>query len=199
MGGKKGNARFTKGIYCNREYSWLQFNRRVLDQARDLNNPLLERCKFFSIFHSNLDEFFMVRVGSLLNESRSDPAARENKTRLTAAEQVDGILSEIKKMYKESSSVFSSLKEELSEKKMRLLYPRELDKKQKACCEKYFSDEVLPLLSPVVLDAKHPMIRFENKRTYMALVLEKKGRKMFGVMAVPKAAEKIFQIPDDEK
>ena len=80
MGSKK-NIAFTKGIYCNREYSWLQFNRRVLDQAGDLTNPLLERCKFLAIFCSNLDEFFMVRVGSLLNESKVDPSVRENKER----------------------------------------------------------------------------------------------------------------------
>ena len=66
-----------KGIYCNREYSWLLFDRRVLDQASDPSNPLLERCKFLAIFQSNLDEFFMVRVGSLLNEKRLAPGARE--------------------------------------------------------------------------------------------------------------------------
>lgn len=103
----KGENAFVKGIYCNREYSWLQFNRRVLDQANDLTNPLLERCKFLAIFCSNLDEFFMVRVGSLLNESKLDPAARENKTELTAEEQVNGILEVVKPLYKECSVVFS--------------------------------------------------------------------------------------------
>lgn len=110
----KGENAFVKGIYCNREYSWLQFNRRVLDQANDLTNPLLERCKFLAIFCSNLDEFFMVRVGSLLNESKLDPAARENKTELTAEEQVNGILEVVKPLYKECSVVFSRLKAELA-------------------------------------------------------------------------------------
>ena len=76
--------RFIRDVYVNREYSWLLFNKRVLDQATDLANPVLERCKFLSIFGSNLDEFFMVRVGSLFNDAKDHPAARDNKTLLTA-------------------------------------------------------------------------------------------------------------------
>ena len=179
---------FVKGIYCNREYSWLQFNRRVLDQASDLTNPLLERCKFLAIFCSNLDEFFMVRVGSLLNESKLDPSARENKTDLTAEEQVEGILGVVKGLYKESSAVFSRLKAELANNGMRILRPYELTVRQRAQCEAHFFEAVLPLLSPMVLDAKHPMIRFENKHLYMMFELEKENRPMFGVMAIPAAA-----------
>ena len=82
---EKTRSRFINDIYVNREYSWLLFDKRVLEQSQDLSNPLLERCKFLSIFSSNLDEFFMVRVGSLYNESLSDAQARDNKTQLTAA------------------------------------------------------------------------------------------------------------------
>ena len=190
---------FVKGIYCNREYSWLQFNRRVLDQASDLTNPLLERCKFLAIFCSNLDEFFMLRVGSLLNESKLDPTARENKTDLTAEEQVEGILGVVKGLYKESSAVFSRLKAELANNGMRILRPYELTVRQRAQCEAHFFEAVLPLLSPMVLDAKHPMIRFENKHLYMMFELEKENRPMFGVMAIPAAAERLFRIEGGKK
>ena len=100
--------------YMNREYSWLLFNERVLDQALDRTNPLLERCKFLSIFQSNLDEFFMVRVGSLYNEGRIDPDDRENKTELTASQQIDGILLAVRRLYARSAEVFKELKKELS-------------------------------------------------------------------------------------
>ena len=190
---------FVKGIYCNREYSWLQFNRRVLDQASDLTNPLLERCKFLAIFCSNLDEFFMVRVGSLLNESKLDPSARENKTDLTAEEQVEGILGVVKGLYKESSAVFSRLKAELANNGMRILRPYELTVRQRAQCEARFFEAGRPLLAPMVLDAKHPMIRFENKHLYMMFELEKENRPMFGVMAIPAAAERLFRIEGGKK
>ncbi len=199
MAKKEGETAFVKGIYCNREYSWLQFNRRVLDQACDLTNPLLERCKFLAIFCSNLDEFFMVRVGSLLNESKLDPVARENKTELTAQEQVEGILAETKKLYQECSVAFSRLKAELAKNGMRILRPSELTVRQRARCEAHFFEAVLPLLSPMVLDSKHPMIRFENTHLYMMFELEREGRDMFGVMAIPPAAERLYRIEGGKK
>ena len=199
MAKKEGETAFVKGIYCNREYSWLQFNRRVLDQACDLTNPLVERCKFLAIFCSNLDEFFMVRVGSLLNESKLDPVARENKTELTAQEQVEGILAETKKLYQECSVAFSRLKAELAKNGMRILRPSELTVRQRTRCEAHFFEAVLPLLSPMVLDSKHPMIRFENTHLYMMFELEREGRDMFGVMAIPPAAERLYRIEGGKK
>lgn len=95
----KAKKRFIRGIYINREYSWLQFNSRVLRQASDPTNPLLEQCKFLSIFGSNLDEFFMVRVGSLFNENVSDPEEEENKTGLTPAKQLAGIMAVVRRQY----------------------------------------------------------------------------------------------------
>lgn len=188
-----------KGIYCNREYSWLLFDRRVLDQASDLTNPLLERCKFLAIFQSNLDEFFMVRVGSLLNEKRLAPDARENKTQLTAEEQLDIILAEVKKLYKESASVYQAIAKELNARGVRLMRPHELSPRKRTLCLNYFLSAVLPLLSPMVLDAKHPLIRFENQHIYLVYELLRDGRPMIGVMAVPPSAERLFRIPGGRK
>lgn len=98
---EKTRSRFINDIYVNREYSWLLFDKRVLEQSQDLSNPLLERCKFLSIFSSNLDEFFMVRVGSLYNESLSDAQARDNKTQLTAAKQLEGVCETVRDLYAE--------------------------------------------------------------------------------------------------
>ena len=97
--------KFIKDVYINREYSWLMFNKRVLDQATDRTNPLLEKCKFLSIFHSNLDEFFMVRVGSLQTDARLHADAAENKTGLTAKQQLEGILSVAKKLCRDADGV----------------------------------------------------------------------------------------------
>lgn len=102
---EKTRSRFINDIYVNREYSWLLFDKRVLEQSQDLSNPLLERCKFLSIFSSNLDEFFMVRVGSLYNESLSDAQARDNKTQLTAAKQLEGVCEAVRDLYAERARV----------------------------------------------------------------------------------------------
>lgn len=199
MAKKEKNNRFVKGIYCNREYSWLQFNRRVLDQANDLANPLLERCKFLEIFGSNLDEFFMVRVGGLFNECKIDPFAKENKTDLTAEQQLDGIAEQVKELYKEREQAFVRLKTELEGNGLRILQAEDLTKRRRAQCESRFFASVLPLLSPMVLDAKHPMIRFENRRLYMLFDLEKDGREMIGLTAVPAAAERMFTVKGGKK
>lgn len=181
-----------KGIYVNREYSWLLFNERVLAQANDPENPLLERCKFYSIFCSNLDEFFMVRVGSLVNEAATDPKERENKTDLTASEQLPLILRECKRLYRERAACFSALKKELAAEKIELLGAKKLSSKRKEECRTYFLRSVMPLLSPMVLDAKHPMIRFENRQLYRMYLLKKNGREMLGVLAISPKIERIY-------
>ena len=111
---QKVKRKFIRDIYVNREFSWLLFNKRVLDQSVDLTNPLLERCKFLSIFTSNLDEFFMVRVGSLVNESLTEPDETENKTQLTAAKQLDGIAEVTRRLYEARSVCYNALRKELS-------------------------------------------------------------------------------------
>lgn len=185
---------FIKGIYVNREYSWIKFNDRVLAQATDLSNPLLERCKFLSIFHSNLDEFFMVRVGSLYSDSKVDPDATENKTGLTAREQIDGILDCAKNSYRTADAVYSKLKSELARNGLKIKTGAELTDKQRKQCRAYFEAHILPLLSPMVLDAKHPMMRFENMNCYMMFELTKSDRLMYGVMAISPKLPRVYRI-----
>ena len=192
-------SEFIKGIYINREYSWMAFNRRVLDQATDLTNPLIERCKFLSIFHSNFDEFFMVRVGSLLSDSKLNPDEKDNKTLLTAKKQIDGILSVAKKHYRAADAAYTNIKKDLAKAGLRIKSGKELTDKQKKICKKYFESQVLPLLSPMVLDAKHPMIRFENMNEYMVVELTKSDRTMYGVMSISSKLPRLFKIDDKKK
>lgn len=191
--------KFIKGVYVNREYSWLAFNKRVLDQATDGTNPLLERCKFLSIFHSNFDEFFMVRVGSLLNDAKAHPDATENKTDLTAREQTDGILRLAKGYYRAADAVYCKLKSELAKNGLRIRTGAELSQKQYAKCKRHFETQVLPLLSPMVLDAKHPMIRFESMNCYMLFELTKADRPMYGVMAISPKLPRVYRIDGGKK
>ena len=195
----KAKKRFVRDIYMNREYSWLLFNERVLDQASDLTNPLLERCKFLSIFCSNLDEFFMVRVGSLYNDSLAAPTACDNKTCLTAAKQLAGILSVVEEQYKARAATYASLRRELSKAGVRIMRAAELTPRQSEECRSYFLSRVMPLLSLMVLDAKHPMVQFENRKNYMIYELERNGRRMIGVLYVNPAVDRMYRLSGGKK
>ena len=196
---QKIKKKFIRDIYVNREYSWLLFNKRVLDQSVDLTNPLLERCKFLSIFTSNLDEFFMVRVGSLYNESISEPQATENKTRLTSAKQLDGIADVVQKLYEMRAVCYSALRKDLGKNGLRILRAEDLTPRQTEECRQIFLRHVLPLLSLMVLDAKHPLMQFENKRSYMICQLEKDGRRMIGVISVNPSLDRLYRLSGEKK
>jgi len=174
----------------NREYSWLMFNERVLEEASSPNNPLLEKCKFLSIFTSNLDEFFMVRVGTMYNNMLLAPGVRENKTDLTPAEQLDEIYKYSKKSYKlreqAAEKIFAELKKEgISIENLRLK-----NKKVGSYFETYFKKNMLPLLNPMILDSKHPLIHLDNLEMHVILHLEHKGKNFFGILPVPTKCER---------
>ena len=188
-----------KGIYINREYSWLQFNKRVLDQAMDLTNPLLERCKFLSIFTSNLDEFIQVRLGSLSNDAKNSPFEVDNKTQLTAKEQIAAINEILPSLYKASSETYHFLRAELYSKGVNLLKPSTLNERQKLNAEEIFQESILPRVSPVVLDAKHPMFKLENLKTYLIVRLERKGRAMFAIAKLHAFTPRLFRIKGGKK
>ena len=185
--------------YINREYSWLQFDKRVLDQARDPSNPLLERCRFLSIFISNLDEFVRVRLGSLLNLELHSPTYIDNKTGMTARDQIDMILSLLPGLYKKADETFSKLRKELKTAGVDILMPQTISESMKTKAFKYFQENMTPFLSPLVLDAKHPMIRFENQRLYLVLRLERDGREMFGVVSMGRRISDLIKLGGGKK
>ena len=196
---QKVRKKFIRDIYVNREFSWLLFNKRVLDQSVDLTNPLLERCKFLSIFTSNLDEFFMVRVGSLVNENLTEPNETENKTQLTAAKQLDGIAEVVRRLYEARAVCYNALRKELAKSGVKILRASDLTPRQTEECKEIFMRHVLPLLSLMVLDAKHPLMQFENKRSYVICQLEKDGRRMIGVVAVNPSLDRLYRLSGEKK
>ncbi len=190
----KAKRAFVKDIFVNREYSWLLFNKRVLDQAADTDVPVLERAKFLGIFASNLDEFFMVRVGSLYNEAVSNPDSKENKTGLTAAKQLDGICQVVSELYEERADCFSALVKDLAASGVKLVRASQLSERQLKECQHYFKINILPQLSLMVLDAKHPLMQFAHKRYYMLYAFSKGDRSMIGVMALNENLNRLYRV-----
>lgn len=187
------------GAWANREYSWLQFDKRVLDQAMDLTNPLLERCKFLSIFISNLDEFCQVRLGSLINENKNGSKEVENKTGMTAKEQINAILATLPSLYKSSSETFRFLKGELYSKGLSLLKGKDLSEKQKHEVEGYFMSQILPRTSPLVMDPKHPLFRLDNLQIYLLVELERKGSERIGLARLGLSVPRLYRIEGGKK
>ena len=184
--------KFIKKTFINREYSWLMFNQRVLEEAEAADNPLLERCKFLSIFTSNLDEFFMVRAGALFNDFLIDPKVTENKTGLTPEEQLDGIYTYVKKLYSERAKTAKKIFTQLKTHGLDVLNVRLKNQKAGKKTLNYFKKAIFPLLNPIVLDTKHPLIHLENLKMYVILRLESGGKTRFAVLPVPAKCDRII-------
>ena len=142
--------------YINRELSWLKFNGRVLEEAADATIPFCERLSFLSIFQSNLDEFFMVRVGSLHDMMFLKKEVRDNKTNMTARQQLDAVLPEVRKMTGEKDRIYEELMGILAEKGVRLMKFSSLDEEENSYLERYFEQEIKPLLSTIIVGKKQP-------------------------------------------
>ena len=164
-------------IYMNRELSWLKFNERVLEEAENPEVPLCERLTFASIYQSNLDEFFMVRVGSLYDQTLLDKKIRENKTGMTSQEQIDAILKRTKQINKRKEAVYEELMERVAEQGIRILRFNELDEEGAAYLERYFESEIAPLIAPTVVGRRQPFPFLRNKEIYAVAVLGSKGKK----------------------
>ena len=176
----------------NREVSWLKFNERILEEADDPTIPILERLKFVSIYATNLDEFFMVRVGSLLDKSLYTPNAIDNKSGMSPRDQLDTIYKITRRLNTKYDNSYKGVEAVLRTKKIFSLDYNELDNSEKKYVENYFMDSIYPILSPQIVDPHHPFPHLKNKSCYIACLLKKpdKNKKIYGIVPVPE------NIPD---
>ncbi|MFR4841916.1 MAG: polyphosphate kinase 1 [Roseburia inulinivorans] len=182
--------------YANRELSWLKFNERVLDEAASHHVPLCERMAFFSIFQSNLDEFFMVRVGALYDQMLADNHARENKTWMTSEEQLQAIFEKTRIISQRKDHIYKQYMEELEEQGVELLSFSDMLPEDKVYLEKYFEESILPLLSPQVIGKKQPFPFLKNKEIYAVVVLGgKKGDKLGIIPCSNEVFKRLIPVP----
>lgn len=171
------------GLYENRELSWLKFNERVLEEAEDTSVPLCERMTFLSIFQSNLDEFFMVRVGSLEDQKLLSQKLRENKTNMTAGEQIEAILKRVAELNERKDAIYASIMKEVGEKGVHLTDFKALAKSESKYLEEYFMKEIVPLLSVMIVGRKQPFPFLKGQEIYALAVLgTRNGKKKIGII-----------------
>ena len=158
----------------NRELSWLRFNRRVLEEAGDSAVPLLERLKYISIFTSNLDEFFMVRVGNLFDLSLVSPDDIDNKTGETPMEQLEEVYSVVPGLIEIKNRLYTDVAALLRERGVCDLTAEELSPEEKRYVSTYYKARILPVLSPQIVDSHHPFPHLASKALYVAALLHGK-------------------------
>ncbi|WP_062552398.1 polyphosphate kinase 1 [Peptoniphilus phoceensis] len=187
-----------KSHFQNREISWLRFNERVLLEATEEDVPDLEKLKFISIFVSNLDEFFMVRVGSLHDLSLLRKEVIDNKTGMNAQEQIDAILKSLPEMYREKDEIFKKVSESLEKSSIKKVKYNELDKEQKEFVEDFYLTRIDQLVSPQIVDINHPFPFLENTKLYAFAQLQKNKEKVFGIVPVRKTYPKYLILPGEK-
>ena len=183
-----------KEIFMNRELSWLKFNERVLEEAENIKVPLCERLSFAAIYQSNLDEFFMVRVGSLIDQELLGKGERENKTQMTAQEQIRAILPRVQKLNTRKDIVYTQIMHSLEKQGVRLVDFHKITQQESARLRAYFQAEIEPLLSPSVIGKRQTFPFLRNRELYAVAALENKsGKKRLGIIpCVNTGSGKIF-------
>ena len=183
-----------KEIFMNRELSWLKFNERVLEEAENIKVPLCERLSFAAIYQSNLDEFFMVRVGSLIDQELLGKGERENKTQMTAQEQIRAILPRVRELNTRKDIVYTQIMHSLEKQGVRLVDFHKITQQESARLRAYFQAEIEPLLSPSVIGKRQTFPFLRNRELYAVAALENKsGKKRLGIIpCVNTGSGKIF-------
>ncbi|MDO5843977.1 MAG: polyphosphate kinase 1 [Methanocorpusculum sp.] len=178
----------------NRELSWLKFNERVLAEAADEAVPLMERLKFVAIFTSNLDEFFMIRVGSLYDLKHVNDSV-DNRSGMTYSQQLDAVFAAVKPLYAKAEEVYLNIETKLRRHKISNLSTAELNASQKKFIEVYYKREIEPIISPQIVDSHHPFPHLRSKVIYAGALLKDSGRSFFGVVPVPQTLPEIVYLP----
>ena len=181
----------------NRELSWLRFNERVMDEAVEEGVPAFERLKFISIFTSNLDEFFMIRVGSLYDQTFLAEPQIDNKTGMTADEQLSEIFRAVAPLYKKRDKIYLEVKRRLADKGVSCIGIAELDENERKFAAEHFQNYVQPILSPQIINAHHPFPHLINKGLYVVLLLKIHDKTAFGIVPVPGTLERVLCLPGD--
>ena len=172
-----------KDCYTNRELSWLSFNERVLDEAANARVPLAERLTFASIYQTNLDEFYMVRVGTLMTQMNSKEKIIENKTGMSSEEQVCAILKRTKELEAKKTEIYNRLMEELEPQGIHIINFNKLSSEEGKELEKYFDNQIAPFLSPMIIGKHHPFPFLNNKQLYAVVLLKTpKGKSRIGIV-----------------
>lgn len=184
-------------IYMNRELSWLKFNERVLEEAENSEVPLCERMTFVSIYQSNLDEFFRVRVGSLQDQMLINKKIRDSKTNMTSEEQIKAILKEVKRLNKRKDAAYAALMEKVAAYGIQLIDFTTAKSEEKKYLEQYFNHEILPLSSPTIVGKRQPFPFLRNQEIYAVVVLEtRSGKERLGMIPCTNSMlERLIEIP----
>ena len=170
-------------VYMNRELSWLKFNERVLEEAENKKVPLCERLTFASIYQSNLDEFFRVRVGSLIDQMLLGGKIRDNKTKMTAKEQIQAVLHQVTKLNRRKDAVYETIMGQLEDQGVRMVDFRKISKKESEYLERYFLSEIAPVISPTIVGKRQPFPFLKNNEIYAVVVLQtKSGKEKLGII-----------------
>ena len=181
-------------IYINRELSWLQFNERVLEEAQDPADPLLERLNFASIFQSNLDEFFMVRVGSLYDQMLIKPKKKDNKSNMTAQEQLEAIFYKVNELEPMKDIAYKNIMLELMEYGVEQINFRSASIEEQQYLQEYFKREIKPLVFPTIIDKKNPFPFLKNKEIYCAVQLQSKSNVKLGIIPASGQFNRVIRL-----
>ena len=195
---EKNHKTYDLSYTQNRELSWLQFDLRVLEEAENEAVPLLERLRFLSIFTTNLDEFFMVRVGSLFDLSIMTPDEKDNKSGMTPKEQLEAIYKTIPYMLHRREDVYTRVMKQLEKRGITEVHFSDLKGKDADFVQEYFEKHVRFLLCPQIIDRSHPFPHLKNKKLYVAALLQAGEKALLGIVDVPDSLPQLLYLPTKE-